>query len=165
MRSFTVLRSVARRAPLRHAQLQRLRPFHRSFIIGQQNQIPGQDEDDGSSGKEETSSTWSSTIFKMFESSLTTFASVVVLGMVGYSYNIYYKGLILKKMENAFKPGDPVLVMAAKGSADMASDDDSDRSHWIHREEQLRLDAIVSGQSTGQYFLLVGEKGTGKSSM
>lgn len=63
-------------------------------------------------------------------------------------------------MEHAFEPGDPVLDLAAPSKTQ-----GKDRDHWILRDEQTMLDAIVSGQSKGQYYLLVGEKGTGKSSM
>jgi len=110
----------------------------------------------------------------MFESSMTTLASVAVLGLVGYSYTRYYKHLVLKKMTNAFEPGDPVLLLAAKEAPPQneiqenncdIDDDGTDRSHWIEREEQKRLDDIVSGKVKGGYYLLVGEKGTGKSSM
>ena len=99
---------------------------------------------------------------RMFESSMTTLASVAVLGLVGYSYNVYYKRLVLQKMENAFKPGDPVLQLAGRNHI---GDDGKDRSHWIDRDEQSLLCDIVSGNIKGQYYLLVGEKGTGKSSM
>ncbi|KAJ9629908.1 hypothetical protein H2203_002293 [Taxawa tesnikishii (nom. ined.)] len=69
-------------------------------------------------------------------------------------------------MEHAFSPGDPVLDLAAKSVARTPDDEESsDRSHWVLREEQHLLDKIVSGQKRGQYHLLIGEKGTGKSSM
>ncbi len=35
----------------------------------------------------ETRSNWSPTLFKMFESAATTFASILVLGMAGYGYH------------------------------------------------------------------------------
>lgn len=47
----------------------------------------------------------------------------------------------------------------------MSKSEDGQREHWILREEQIKLDAIVRGDVKGQYYLLVGEKGTGKSSM
>jgi hypothetical protein len=56
--------------------------------------------------------------------------------------------------------GDPVLELAA-----MSKSEDGHREHWILREEQTKLDAIVCGELRGQYYLIVGEKGTGKSSM
>ncbi|TKA80981.1 hypothetical protein B0A55_02383 [Friedmanniomyces simplex] len=107
----------------------------------------------------------------MFEAALTTFASVGILGAVGYGYTVYYKRMVLKKMEHAFEPGDPVLDLAAVAKQSSPSggeelvDDDGHRQHWVLREEQATIDAIVSGTLKGQYYLLVGEKGTGKSSM
>lgn len=114
---------------------------------------------------------WKETAFKMAEASLTTFASVAVLGAVGYGYTRYYKHMILEKMENAFNPGDPVLDIAAtakQGSATgghVLMDEDNQREHWVIREEQALIDDIVAGRVRGQYHLIVGEKGTGKSSM
>lgn len=37
--------------------------------------------------RKETRSGWSPTLFKMFESAATTFASILVLGMAGYGYH------------------------------------------------------------------------------
>ncbi|KAF1958495.1 hypothetical protein CC80DRAFT_31324 [Byssothecium circinans] len=109
----------------------------------------------------------------MFESAMTTGASIFILGLVGYSYTRYYKHMVLQKMENAFTPGDPVLELAASGKEVPKEDhpdsetpqikDVSDR--WIPREEQDRIDKIISGEEKGRYHLLIGEKGTGKSSM
>lgn len=77
--------------------------------------------------------------------------------------------MVLQKMENAFKPGDPVLELAAKskdiGVPDALDEEDDDHEHWIPREEQNKIDRIVSGQIRGHYHLIIGEKGTGKSSM
>lgn len=106
----------------------------------------------------------------MFESAMTTLASISVLGIIGYSYTRYYKHLVLEKMENAFRPGDPVLDLAAYGKQIPVNTPEvpgvgEDRDRWIPRTEQLKLDAIVSGEDRGHYHLLIGEKGTGKSSM
>ena len=73
-------------------------------------------------------------------------------------------------MENAFKPGDPVLELAAmqgkvEGPHESAKSVVDNMNHWIPRTEQERIDAIVSGADSGRYHLLIGEKGTGKSSM
>lgn len=97
--------------------------------------------------------------WKALESTATTLASVGVLGLIGYSYTLYYKNLILRKMEHAFEPGDPVLVLAATGK------NMQERDHWVLRDEQVFLDSIVSGKTQGSYYLLIGEKGVGKSSM
>lgn len=119
----------------------------------------GPTEDKGKGKGENSEATFKSTMFKMLESVATTFASIAVIGVAGYSYHKYYKYLILKKMENAFKPGDPALEMAGVDSPE------EDTEHWIMREEQEKIDRIVSGKAGGHYYLLVGEKGTGKTSM
>ncbi|KAI4597720.1 hypothetical protein KJ359_003995 [Pestalotiopsis sp. 9143b] len=107
-----------------------------------------------------------SLLVRMLESAATTLASVVVLGagfaIAGYAYHKSYKALQLKKIENAFRPGDPVLVLAAVAKS-LPDEDDSE--HWIQRSEQSKIDAIVTGNSKGHYHLIMGEKGTGKSSM
>ncbi|KAF2172430.1 hypothetical protein M409DRAFT_17663 [Zasmidium cellare ATCC 36951] len=142
-------------------------------------QLPGQQDEDAddqpkSSSKKDGKKegfTWGPTLFKMFEAALTTFASVAILGAVGYGYTRYYKYMVLEKIENAFKPGDPVLDLAATSKQGTATggtillDEDKQREHWVLREEQDLIDSIVSGRTRGQYHLLVGEKGTGKSSM
>ncbi|KAI3325498.1 hypothetical protein HD806DRAFT_490465 [Xylariaceae sp. AK1471] len=100
------------------------------------------------------------------ESAVTTFASVLVLGLgfgaAGYAYHKTYKHLQIRKMENAFAPGDPVLELAAFGkeipSPPMPQ-------HWVQREEQAKMDAIMDGSEKGHYYLIMGDKGCGKSSM
>jgi hypothetical protein len=106
---------------------------------------------------------------KMLEAAATAFASIVVLGtgfgLGGYLYHRFYKSMVLRKMEIAFKPGDPVLELAAitkQMPKKYTADDDE---HWIHRAEQEKIDNIVNGTDHGHYHLLIGEKGTGKSSM
>lgn len=84
--------------------------------------------------------------------------------LAGYGYHRYYKYLVLQKMENAFKPGDPVLELAALGGTPATIVDDDDE-HWVRLKEQQKIDAIVNGTDRGHYHLLIGEKGTGKSSM
>ncbi|KAF4539773.1 ATPAse domain prokaryote protein [Lasiodiplodia theobromae] len=102
------------------------------------------------------------TAFKMFESAMTTFASVAVLGIVGYSYTRYYKHMVLEKMDNAFNPGDPVLDLA-RGRPPRR--EEAEDGSWIIREEQAKFDSIIRGEDKGRYHLLIGEKGTGKTSM
>lgn len=104
----------------------------------------------------------------MGESAATTFASIIVLGLgfalAGYIYHKSYKMLVVKKMTRAFKPGDPVLEMAATAKG-VPHSRDGDEDHWVIRPEQARVDDIIAGRETGHYFLIVGEKGSGKSSM
>ena len=112
-------------------------------------------------------SKWAETLFKMFESAATTFASLLVLGLAGYGYHRYYKYLVLQKMENAFNPGDPVLKLAGLDAPSSSESPEEIKAKlpWIRQPEQSKIDAIVSGRDTGHYHLLIGEKGTGKSSM
>jgi hypothetical protein len=125
---------------------------------------------DGEGGGDKGDS-WKHTAWKMFESAATTAASITILGLVGYSYTLYYKRHVLHKMERAFEPGDPVLDIIGKGQNALPSSDASNESeginhdHWILRHEQETIDRIISGKERGNYHLLIGEKGTGKSSM
>src|SRR5512140_2119520 len=56
---------------------------------------------------------------KMLEAAATSFASIFVVGvgfaLTAYAYHKGYKYFVLKKMTNAFEPGDPVLELAAMG--------------------------------------------------
>lgn len=107
----------------------------------------------------------------MFESASTTFASIAVLGGAGYGYHLYYKALVLRKMDVAFDKGDPVLDLAvpSKSAKNMITQDgdneEENGSVWFRQDEQATIDAILDGRKRGRYYLIVGEKGTGKSSM
>lgn len=121
--------------------------------------------------KSDSSSRWqkiksNATLHKMLESAVTTLVSLTVLGLAGYSYHRYYKYLVLQKVGNAFKPGDPVLEIAGEPDnrtpIKILTDDEK---HWIRRREQAKIDSVINGTRRGHYHLLIGEKGTGKSSM
>ena len=130
--------------------------------------ISGQDgiqSEEPESAVHKPTSQLSGTLFKMFESAATTFASLAILGLAGYGYHKYYKYLILQKMENAFTPGDPVLELAALEDRGSETPEEEDDLHWIRQPEQGKIDAIINGSDKGHYHLLIGEKGTGKSSM
>jgi energy-coupling factor transporter ATP-binding protein EcfA2 len=104
----------------------------------------------------------------MLESAATTLASIVVLSFgfatAAYLYHKSYKVLVLKKLTNAFEPGDPVLDLAANGK-DVPHSHKVDDEHWVRRPEQELINNIVAGKEVGHYFLLIGEKGSGKSSL
>jgi DNA helicase TIP49 (TBP-interacting protein) len=69
-------------------------------------------------------------------------------------------------MDNAFAPGDPVLEIAGVApSLGTVEAHDKDITHWVARGEQEMIDQIVNGSIGGHYYLLIGEKGTGKTSM
>lgn len=131
---------------------------------------------DGDSNKSESTLT-----HKMIESAATSFASIFVIAVgfatAAYAYHKLYKIMQLKKMANAFEPGDPVLDLAAMGKGIYTkgmsaahrnpggTGDYDDEDHWVQRPEQAKVDKIVAGNEKGHYHLLIGEKGTGKSSM
>ncbi|POS82442.1 hypothetical protein EPUL_006359 [Erysiphe pulchra] len=103
---------------------------------------------------------------KILETAFTTLTTIIILGIGfgfgGYAYHKCYKWLVLEKIDNAFKPGDPALDTAwMNNSKDRPGPED----HWILRDEQDKINTIVNGNITGHYHLLIGEKGTGKSSM
>lgn len=68
-------------------------------------------------------------------------------------------------MERAFDPGDPVLELAETNNGPPPNILEENQERWIRRVEQDKIDAIVNGTDRGHYHLLIGEKGTGKSSM
>lgn len=128
-----------------------------------------EDEDKTAKSGRGTESRIPSTLYKMFEAAATTFASIAVLGLAGYGYHLYYKSLVLRKIDLAFAPGDPVLDLAQPtvqhGMGAVKSSAEEDGENWVDREEQALIDRIMNGSRTGRYYLLIGEKGTGKSSM
>ncbi|KAI5804482.1 hypothetical protein EDC01DRAFT_422715 [Geopyxis carbonaria] len=113
---------------------------------------------DGKTGGDDDAHRHSGTAWKMFESAATTAASLSILGLAGYAYHKYYKHLVLHKIDGAFNEGDPALSLAS------ASRDDP-KEPWILLDEQEKIDRIVAGEEQGHYYLLIGEKGTGKTSM
>lgn len=113
--------------------------------------------------------TWKEPTSKLLEGAATALGSLMVLGLAGYSYHEYYKSLTLRKLENAFAPGYSTLELAALGRRvsfnDYLEGLDVDDDDWIFRPEQATINGIVDGSIRGQYHLITGEKGTGKTSM
>jgi hypothetical protein len=72
---------------------------------------------------------------KVWDSVWTTTATLVCLGIAGYSYHKYYKWLVLKKIEKAFQPGDPALELIPRvvGMGDALDSDGKENSHWVTR--------------------------------
>ncbi|RMD42375.1 hypothetical protein DV735_g2750, partial [Chaetothyriales sp. CBS 134920] len=158
---------------------------HASTQFGSMSILPGVDpgpdapegddeEPRSKSGKggRSSGSSYTSTLFKMFESVATTAASIGVLGLAGYSYHVYYKRMVLRKMEKAFEPGDPMLDLAStigkhsiREPGDAPDELDGEQDQWVLRPEQTIVDEIITGKRRGRYYLLVGEKGTGKTGM
>ncbi|KAH8692710.1 hypothetical protein BGW36DRAFT_385020 [Talaromyces proteolyticus] len=164
MFSYTVVRRSA--AVLGRSRPRPKTPWHTSSFnsIGTRRFMVGsgpQDAPEEESPKAQSRPDWKSTILKMLETAGATLASIAVLGLAGYSYHKYYKYLVLNKIDHAFDPGDPALDVAGASPGK----EDEDAEHWIVRDEQHKIDRIVSGDLKGHYYLLIGEKGTGKTSM
>lgn len=111
-------------------------------------------------------------LFKCLETIGITLSSVGVLGLSGFMYHKFYNQHVLDKMDHAFQKGDPAYLLAIHNKTNRRSDslieqvDGEDLSeHWVTRPQQKLLDDIISGKIRGRYFLLVGEKGTGKTTL
>ncbi|KAL4802190.1 hypothetical protein BDV18DRAFT_167044 [Aspergillus unguis] len=106
---------------------------------------------------------------KALENGATTIAALVMLGAGGYGYHVFYKDLILRKIDNAFSPGFSSLELAALAqhgyTLEQGIDSSDEGKFRVTRPEQELIDGIVSGRVKGHYYLLFGEKGTGKTSM
>lgn len=98
---------------------------------------------------------------KFLETGATTLAALLMLGLGGYGYQEYYKKQVLRKIDHAFAGG----LFSSLEEAALAQYGDAEHMFRIARPEQGLVDDIISGNTRGNYFLLFGEKGTGKSSM
>ncbi|GAA5858845.1 hypothetical protein JCM8547_005010 [Rhodosporidiobolus lusitaniae] len=97
------------------------------------------------------------------ESALATGAGIVLLAGAGLAYHYWYKYDVLRKMERAFAPGyDPVLELASAASRES---DGTVPKGRVRRKEQDYIDKIINGEITGEYLLMMGPKGVGKTSM
>lgn len=107
---------------------------------------------------------------KFLETSITTLGSLLILALGGYSYHIYYKSLVLDKINNAFSSGFSTLELAALSQHGVPPEPgeepvDDELRFKVLRPEQTTIDSIVTGKIRGSYYLLFGEKGTGKTTM
>jgi hypothetical protein len=86
---------------------------------------------------------------KVWDSVWTTTATLVCLGIAGYSYHKYYKWLTLKKIEKAFQPGDPALDLIPRvvGMADDLDQHGKENSHWVIRSYMGLVNCLFVGGS------------------
>lgn len=164
-----------------------------SDILPQPNEEEEDDKSKGSSKNEQSRA--KEILFKALESASIMAATVCVIGLTGYGYQQYYHYHALKKMEDAFFPermansnknAHPLALYSAQRSSKTIPGENETNFYegdtnsnggtdipapseeypgWVEREQQDVLDKIMSGQLSGRYYLLVGEKGTGKTSM
>lgn len=117
-------------------------------------------------------------LFKILETIGITLSSLGVLGLSGLMYHKFYNSHVLKKMDEAFQKGDPAYQLAMHKKTNKASQNEEDgdlgdgsdafadlAQYWVERPQQKLLDDIISGKIKGRYFLAVGEKGTGKTTL
>ncbi|KAI0628988.1 hypothetical protein C8Q77DRAFT_327557 [Trametes polyzona] len=112
---------------------------------------------------------------------LTTVIGVIVLFTGGIVYMSWYKENVLWKIEKAFAAGyDPALELAKNAikkpdeGVTAAATPETEELEWdlegpwtqhLRREEQDLIDRIIQGKEVGHYFILLGPKGTGKTTM
>lgn len=144
--------------------------FHSSKVCGI-NEVFGQLiedlKDDGNSNqdhKKDDKSRWKSLLTKCLETFGITFSSVAMLGIAGWLYHEFYAKHVLDRMDNAFELGDPAANVRILSKTHQ--EDGKNSENWVHRiPQQDLLDDIILGKTIGRYFLIVGEKGTGKTSL
>ncbi|CAI5759503.1 unnamed protein product [Candida verbasci] len=102
---------------------------------------------------------------KCLETIGITVSSVGILSLAGFMYHRFYNVHVLQKMNQAFDKGDPASqLLMHKRTHDDTKENDMN-IHWVERPQQKLLDDIISGDIIGRYFLIIGEKGTGKTSL
>jgi len=117
----------------------------------------------GHSNKDKGESVWKkrlkATFVKATEATVIMTAGLAMLGFAGLVYHRAYRHHTLNKMDNALEEWDPVLQMSCDYKKILSSTD------WVQRPQQSLVDDIVAGKKKGRYYILLGEKGTGKTSM
>lgn len=149
----------------------RSRQFHTSKTVryvlppGMDNPLPFDepDEEDGKKGGQKDDKKKKSKFFDIFQKSMETagvmVASLTMLGLAGISYHEGYNYHAMNKMEKAFTDDDPAFQLTMHSRAQ------NEDEGWVFREHQGLLDQVIAGNITGRYYLIIGEKGTGKTSM
>ncbi|GAA5981417.1 hypothetical protein JCM10908_004103 [Rhodotorula pacifica] len=98
-----------------------------------------------------------------WDSAIATAGGIILLTGAGLCYHYWYKWEVLRKMARAFAKGyDPVLELA---QATAKESDGTPKKGVIRRKEQDYVDKVINGEVSGEYLLLMGPKGAGKTSM
>ncbi|KAF8342634.1 uncharacterized protein EI90DRAFT_3149750 [Cantharellus anzutake] len=103
----------------------------------------------------------------LFDAAITTIIGLSIVFVSGVAYVAWYKNRVLEKIEEAFSPGyDPVLELADHSDAKGISvSGEGQQGDYMRRPEQDLIDSIMRGHEIGHYFMLMGPKGCGKTSM
>jgi len=124
----------------------------------------------GNSGSQYKSSESSRFARSVLEGSTVALISLLGLGLGGYAYSMFYKKMVLDKIENAFKAGYSSNELVSLGKIAYGTHPDMvqailEKEYWVPREEQPMIDAIINGNTRGRYHFIIGERGTGKRSL
>ena len=122
-------------------------------------------EDESHKSKPKPDSKFISFLIKCAEAMGITFSSIAILGVAGLLYHKFYHLHVLSKMDDTFEKGDPASHLAIHSRTHDESQLEEIDQFWVERPQQKLLDGIISGSIVGRYFLIVGEKGTGKTSL
>ncbi|ODV89372.1 hypothetical protein CANCADRAFT_138986 [Tortispora caseinolytica NRRL Y-17796] len=117
-------------------------------------------------GDSSDSSFAKSAAYRAGEAAATSITTLLMLAAAGYCYHEYYQFKVIHDISSAFEGGihpDLQGYLVHHQQARQKISDDS--STFVYRDEQAKLNQILAGEITGRYFLLVGEQGTGKTSM
>jgi hypothetical protein len=120
------------------------------------------DEDMKQKRKEQRRKSWNEflTLLKRCsETGLITLSSLAVLVLGGIVYHKLYKQNVLWKMDESFNKNESLLLVKHQDNLQQF-----DKDLWAERSNQKLLDSIITGEVKGKYYLLLGEKGTGKTS-
>ncbi|CAI6339725.1 unnamed protein product [Periconia digitata] len=106
----------------------------------------------------------------VLEGSTVALISLLGLGLGGYAYSLFYKQTVMKKIEKAFSKGYSSNELVAMGKVAFGTQPDKiqevlEKEYWVPRSEQTYIDDIVSGKARGRYYLILGERGTGKRAL
>ncbi|OCH86761.1 hypothetical protein OBBRIDRAFT_782700 [Obba rivulosa] len=105
---------------------------------------------------------------------VTTAIGIVIVFLSGAAYFTWYSKNVLDKIERAFAPGyDAAFELANYArkkdvqtlSQVFEASVDNPWTQHLRRKEQEYIDRIIQGKESGAYFMLLGPKGTGKTSM
>ncbi|KAG5418771.1 hypothetical protein I9W82_003489 [Candida metapsilosis] len=129
------------------------------------NDNKGKNNRHDNNDKESAFDRFKSFITKCLETIGITISSVGVLGLAGFLYHQFYNQHVLSKMNKAFEKGDPSAQIKMHTRTHDETNDHFINAHWVDRPQQKLIDEIIAGKIIGRYFLIIGEKGTGKTSL